>query len=344
MDELRTLRNTVAQFVKQDEVQKGGFRTVEELTGFLTDTLGKRDLKRLITEDGVWKGFVEAAELSSEEKAALYDALKKHLEQKPTDEDDRRQREQQKEQFLQAFPQLKKKLEDHIKKLRDLADHLDEVHRGCTISNVVSGSVSTISGILGLTLLPFTGGVSLIVSLTAEGLGATASLNSLVTTIVEESITLSDESEASRLVGASMNILVEILKILPKISIKLYNSGKGLYDAFESIRDQIQAIRVARSMSQIAVADRNLTSTGRSSSRGLRQVLAAFRDIRIGEAGVRGYFLLWDLCHLLLQSKDLYGGAKTQSAGALRDLCKKLQDKLQVFEEIYKALQSVKPM
>lgn len=141
-----------------------------------------------------------------------------------------------------------------------------------------------------------------------------------------------------------MNILVEILKILPKISIKLYNSGKGLYDAFESIRDQIQAIRVARSMSQIAVADRNLTSTGRSSSRGLRQVLAAFRDIRIGEAGVRGYFLLWDLCHLLLQSKDLYGGAKTQSAGALRDLCKKLQDKLQVFEEIYKALQSVKPM
>lgn len=333
----------MAHAVDREAVRKVGRRSVEELTDFLTDSLCKRDLKSLITDDGVWKGFVKAAELSREEEVALYNALKKHLKQKPTDEDDGPQREQQKKQFLQAFPQLKKKLKDHIKKIRDLADHLDEVHKGCTISNVVSSSVGITSGILGLALAPFTGGGSLILSLTATGLGMTATVNSLVTTIVEESITLSDESEASRLVGASMNILVEILKITPKITIKLCNSGVELVEAFETIRDQIRAIRAARSISQVRVGDRILPSTGRSSVQGPRQALAAFRGARITAAGVTGLFILWDVCHLVVQSKDLYNGAKTESAGALRVLCHELEDKLQVFEQIYKALQSGMP-
>lgn len=350
-DTCRTVRSPMAHALDRAAVSKVARRSVEELTDFLTEVLCKRDLKSLITEDGVWKGFVEAAELSSEEEAALYDALKEHLQQHPTDENDGPQREQEKERFLRVFPQLKKKLEDHIKKLRDLADHLDQVHHGCTISNVVSSSVSTVSGILGLVLLPFTGGASLILSATAVGLGVTASVNGLVTNIVEESIKLSDESEASRLVGASMDVLGEILKITPKITIKLYNTGKELVEAFKTLRDQIRAIRRARSISQGAAAARSLTSTGRGSVQSAREMGAAFtgsplsttRGARFGAAGVTSFFLAWDVYHLVADSMDLYDGAKTESAGALRELCHKLDDKVKIFEQIYKALQSDLP-
>lgn len=350
-DACRTVRSPMARALLRETVSKVARRSVEELTDFLTDVLCKRDLKSLITEAGVWKGFVEAAELSSEEEAALYEALKEHLQQHPTDDNDGPQREQEKERFLRVFPQLKKKLEDHIKKLRDLADHLDQVHHGCTISNVVSSSVSTVSGILGLALLPFTGGASLILSATAMGLGVIASVNGLVTNIVEESIKLSDESEASRLVGASMDVLGEILKITPKITIKLGNTGMELVEAFKTLRDQIRAIRGARSISQVAAAARSLTSTGRGSVQGAREMGAAFtgsplsmaRGARFGAAGVTSFFLAWDVYHLVADSMDLYDGAKTESAGALRELCHKLDDKLQIFEQIYKALQSDLP-
>lgn len=272
-----------------------------------------------------------------EEEAALRHALKENLEQKPTDEDDGPQREQQKQQFLQVFPQLKKKLEDHIKKLRDLADHLDEVHKGCGISNVVSSSVGTASGILGilgLVLAPFTGGASLLLSATSAGLGATAAVNSVVTNTVEESIKLSDESEASRLVGASMDIFEEILKITPKLTIKFCNSGMELVEAFRTLRDNIRAIRVARNLNSTLQGGRQVEGAFRGTP------LAMTRGARIAGAGVTTVFLVWDIYNLVEQSKDLHNGAKTESAGALRDLCEKLQDELQDFEKIYKALQS----
>ncbi|XP_028634741.1 apolipoprotein L3-like [Grammomys surdaster] len=311
-------------------------RVVEELTDFLTEVLCRTDLKSLITEDGVWNGFVEAAELSSEEEAALREALKEHLAQEPTDEDDRPQREQQKERFLQEFPELKKKLEDHIRKLRDLADHLDKVNKDCTISNVVSSSVGTTSGVLGLlglALAPFTAGTSLVLSVTSVGLGAAASVTSLTTTIVEESNRVSDESEASRLVGASMSILEEILKIVPKITVKLCNTGLELFNAFKTLKDQIRAIRAARSTSSSGAAASNLTSTA-------QRLLPMTRRARIRSGVFTALFLGLDVYHLVDDSRDLYKGAKTESARALRDLALNLEENLQVFQEFYNALKS----
>lgn len=38
---------------------------MDNITTMITKNLCKEDLEHLITEDGVWKAFVEAAELSS---------------------------------------------------------------------------------------------------------------------------------------------------------------------------------------------------------------------------------------------------------------------------------------
>ncbi|XP_041911620.1 apolipoprotein L2-like isoform X3 [Arvicola amphibius] len=99
---------------------------VDNITTIITNEVCRDNLKLLITEDGVWKVFVAKAALSSEEEAALRDALEKRLAQEPADEDDETEKRQQKENFLKEFPELKGKLEEHIRKLRALADHLDQ--------------------------------------------------------------------------------------------------------------------------------------------------------------------------------------------------------------------------
>ena len=71
--------------------------------------------------------------------------------------------------FLEEFPQIKRKLEKSIKKLRECADNVNKVQRDCTISSVVASSTSIASDIrtiLGLVLAPFTAGLSLGLSAT----------------------------------------------------------------------------------------------------------------------------------------------------------------------------------
>lgn len=308
---------------------------VDNITTIIINELGRDDLKLLITEDGVWKAFVAKAALSSIEKAALLDALKEHLAQEPADENDETEKRQRKKNFLKEFPELKRKLEEHIRKLRALADHLDEVHKGCTISNVVSGSTSIAATIAGLVLAPFTGGASLIIA--AAGLGAASAATGLTTTIVEESIRGADESEARCLVEASMDTANRILKIMPLIAFKVSSKGAELICAWKTLRDHIQAIRTGRV--------RNFT-TFREGIRQLRNLIShdiplGTRVARIGK-GVGSLSLFgFDVYNLVTDSIDLHNGAKTKSGGALREVANNLEEKLREFEQHHKDLQSV---
>ncbi|XP_050021697.1 apolipoprotein L3-like [Alexandromys fortis] len=309
----------------------------DNITTIITDEVGRDDLKLLITDDGVWKAFVAKAALSSTEEAALRDALKKHLAQEPADKNDETEKRQRKKIFLKEFPELKRKLEEHIRKLRALADHLDQVHKGCTISNVVSGSTGIAATITGLLLAPFTGGASLIIA--AAGLGAASAATGVTTTIVEESIRGADESEARRLIGASMDIMERIGKITPLIIFNVSSSGVELFGAWKTLRDHIQAIRTGRI--------RNVT-TFREGIRQLRNLIShdiplGTRLARIGK-GVGNVSLFgFDVYNLVTDSIDLHNGAKTESAGALRELANNLEEKLCEFEQHHKDLQSVQP-
>ncbi|KAK7796087.1 hypothetical protein U0070_023570 [Myodes glareolus] len=287
--------------------------------------MSRTDLKLLITEDGAWNAFVEEADLSSEEEAALREALKEHLAQEPTDENGETEKRQQKENFLKEFPELKRKLEENNRKLRALADHLDQVHRDCTISNVVSGSTSLAATIAGLALAPFTGGASLIISAASAGLGAAAVATGVTTTIVEASMSAADESEARRLVGASMDILDRILEIVPLIEFKLCSAGWQLSGAWKTLREHMQANRPRTSR-----ASRNAKP---------RNIPPKTRGARIAKGVGTGLMFLLDVCNLVKDSMDLHSGAKTESAEALRDLAKNLEEKLHGFEQLHKALQ-----
>ncbi|XP_041503237.1 apolipoprotein L3-like, partial [Microtus oregoni] len=172
---------------------------IQEVIKYLQDSASRRDLQFLLAKKDAWKVLVAEAELSRDEEAALHKAL----EQLPVVEGkERLQKElQDRKRFVEEFPQLKK-IEGNIRKLRALADHVDQVHKGCTISNVVSNTPSVVSGVLGimgLALAPVTAGGSLLLLATGVGVGAVAIVTGAATVVGEETSKWSYEAEAKRL-------------------------------------------------------------------------------------------------------------------------------------------------
>lgn len=101
--------------------------------------------------------------------------------------------------FLKKFPWVKQQLEEFIVKLHELADKVEKVHKGCTISNVMAhstGAVSSILTIVGLALAPVTMGASVVLLGTGIGLGAAAAVTGVSTSIFEHVNRSSAETEA----------------------------------------------------------------------------------------------------------------------------------------------------
>lgn len=252
---------------------------------------------------------------------------------------------------MEAFPQLKSEFRKNISKLRSLADHMDEVHKGCTISNVVVNSTSTVSGvlsILGVSLAPVTAGGSLALSAAALGLGTVASVTSTATLLVEEKSRRSDEEEARRLVTISVNLMKEA-KILTTVTFRVLKTPVDVFRNLKNLRQHFRAFKTAKANSRLVADAKMLMTTG--ATRNVRQVEKAFegtalamtKKIRIRNAAISGVFLALDVYNLVTDSMHLYDGAKSESAAELRSLALKLEEELKKLERIYAALTSHPP-
>ncbi|XP_041528477.1 apolipoprotein L2-like [Microtus oregoni] len=319
---------------------------IQEVIKYLQDSASRRDLQFLLAKKDAWKVVAEA-ELSRDEEAAL----RKALEQLPVVEDkERLQKElQDRKRFVEEFPQLKKKIEGNIRKLRALADHVDQVHKGCTISNVVTNTTSVASGvlgILGLALAPVTAGGSLLLSATGVGLGAVATVIGAATVVVEETSKWSDEAEAKRLLSDTMDTKKKV-PILKKIVHTLSRDFYNVFKQLKTLRQNIRATGDARANPHL-VADAKLLMTARRiSAQQASQVknvfegtaLAMTKKARIRGAAIAGVFLAVDVYDLVRESMHLYDGAKSESAKELRALAQELEEKVREIAKIHKTLQ-----
>ncbi|KAH0518811.1 Apolipoprotein L3, partial [Microtus ochrogaster] len=315
---------------------------IQEVTKYLQDSASRRDLQFLLAKEDAWKVLVAEAELSRDEEAALRKALRQLLELPVVEDKERLQKElQDRKRFAEHFPQLKRKLEKIIRKLRALADHLDQVHKGCTISNVVTNTTSAASGvlgILGLALAPVTAGGSLLLSATGVGLGTVATVTGAATVVVEETSKWSDEAEAKRLLSDTMDTMKKVLdlgKIVCKLSVKSY----GLFSNLKTLGQNIRAIRVARANPHLVADAKRLISAQQASQ--VKNVfegtaLAMTKKARIRGAAIAGVFLAVDVYYLVRESMHLYEGAKSESAKELRALAQELEEKLKEFDKFYK--------
>ncbi|XP_048196417.1 apolipoprotein L2-like [Perognathus longimembris pacificus] len=323
----------------------------ERVADFLADQLGPDYVTLLVTEDQAWEVFVSAAELSRDEDDELRGALKKLPAAMAVEDKDRPQKDlQDRKIFLQRFPQMKTETEGCIRRLRALADEVSKVHRDCTISNMVADSTRAASGLLlllGLTLAPFTAGLSLGLSLGGMGLGAAASVSSAAIGTVEGRNRSSVKAEASNLVSDNMETLEDYLVAAGKISPEVVLASDKFVQLLRDIGKHIHALSQAKANPQVLRQARGLMNTWRS-SRGFESVERASRGTAL--AMTRGPPILGvvpagvlrglDMASPVQGSQHLSERAESELAAELRRVAQELESRLELLVRVQRELSS----
>ncbi|XP_050021601.1 apolipoprotein L2-like [Alexandromys fortis] len=332
--------------------QLGSKNFIEETTEYLQRSSGRGDLRLLLTEDGAWEAFVAEAELSRADADALRDALNDLTANMAEEDQDRLQHElQDTEKFVEKFPQVKLELKEHIRTLQALADRVDKVHRDCTISKVVAGSTSTVSGVLtllGLALVPVTAGASLVLLATGMGLGAAAAVTSVSTGIVDHTSESSAKMRASHLVSSSMDTVKMVAEAVVHSGPRVYKLSENCCRVLQCLQRNINAIKLTKANPALASSAKRLLTMGSISAQSGKQVKNAFRGSAlvmsrrawVMNAATIGVALVGDVIGLVKESKHLHKGAKAQSAEELRQQARELEKKLEVLIQIHESLQS----
>ena len=247
--------------------------------------------------------------------------------------------------FLNKFRRVKRQLEECISKFRELADKVEKVHKGCTISNVMAhstGAVSSILTIVGLALAPVTMGASVVLLATGIGLGAAAGVTSVSTSIIERVKRSSAETEASRMMSTLIKkwkVLLEVLKSIP--------TTEKVTKAVQCIEMHIHAMETGQAIPGSEANASICMSPGRISGPAIQHIETGFKataltitkGARIAGLAAAGVFLLVDVGFLVKESMHLHDGAKTEAAESLRRRAWELERKLEKLTQIYESLQ-----
>ncbi|XP_017712266.1 PREDICTED: apolipoprotein L2 [Rhinopithecus bieti] len=334
---------------------------IEDSLKYFQDRVSRENLLQLLTDGRAWSEFMVAAELSRDEADALRKALNKLVSHMVMKDKNRHDKDQlHREWFLKEFPRLKKELEDHIRMLRSLADQVQRVHRGTTITNVVANSFSTTAGalsLLGLGLAPFTEGLSLLLMDTAAGLGAASAVTGITSSVVELVKQLQARNQARSLDQSSTDA-VKVVKEFVGGNTPNFLTLVNSYSTFtQRIGRDIRAIRQARVNPQLGAYAPPPQVIGRISLEGGEQVervaeggeqvervaegpaLAMSRGAMTVGAATGAILLLLDVVNTAYETKHLLNGAKSELAEELKKQAQDLEGKLNVLIKIHEMLQ-----
>ncbi|KAK7795643.1 hypothetical protein U0070_003274 [Myodes glareolus] len=302
---------------------------IESVVQYLLDTRSTEALQFLLTKEEAWKQL--------EEEASLWEALAEIIpDPNVEDEDELQNDRQERKSFLDACPQVKQELKERIRKLHALADKIDKVYRGCTITQVVAISTGAVTGvltILGLALAPAMAEFSLGLSATALGLGAAAAVTSVSATIVEKVSTASAEAEASELLSVSKDTVKAIKEVVEKSAPRLVSVFKNSFRNLEVIKKSIASPALPKpAKPRLAINAKYLINTG--STKQVEKTfggtaLAMIKGAWITGAATAGFFLALDVVSIIVDSKHLQKGAKAESAAKLRQQAQDQEHKLQ---------------
>lgn len=258
----------------------------------------------------------------------------------------------ERERFLKEFSWLKEELEGQIRKLRELADEADKVHRSCTVTNIVASSTGATSGVLsmlGLALAPVTAGVSLTLCATGMVLGTASTVTSVSSSIMEHTKTSSLKAKANQLTLAGSDKEEGISKAMCMKIPQIVSLTKNCIEVVQNIGKHVRAIKLAKANPRLLARAKRLMTAGRVSVRSGKQVQKAFggtalamtKRARIMGAATASIFLVMDVANIVEESKHLYEGAKAESAEDFRMqaqfLESKLEELIQTHERLKKA-------
>ncbi|KAF0881465.1 APOL3 protein, partial [Crocuta crocuta] len=246
--------------------------------------------------------------------------------------------------FLNEFPHLKEELEGQIRKLWELVDKADKVHRKCTITNIVARSIGAMSGVmtvLGLGLAPVTAGVSLPLWATGMVLGAVSAVTRVSSNIVEHKKTSSLRAKASHLTSTGSDNREVVAKCLYENTPRS-NSLKHWAKVLKNIGKNVRAIWLAKANRRLAAPAKRLMTTGRVSAWSGKKVQKAFPFVAValaneGEWMGAALLLVMEVTNLLKELKHVYDGA-TKPAEELRMQAQLLESKLEELTQLHEHL------
>ncbi|XP_066489977.1 apolipoprotein L6-like [Tiliqua scincoides] len=266
--------------------------------------------------------------------------------------------------FLKEFPAQRKRIKRCIRSLQKMADAIDETHKNCTKASIAANSTGAASGILtilGLTLTPFTAGGSLILTAGGLGLGAVATAAGVSASIYESASTSKETKKAQELINECEKSLQlppdddaleenDTNPIPPAVS-----SIAKIFGAVKGTKTNVQALKVAKANPALKALAKRATAGGSASQltvRGAKHIKKAFggtplamtKGVRLLGAAAVGVSLLYDAYNIVQDVQHLTEGAKAETATEIRKKVRKLKEKLQELNKLYKELKDKQSM
>ncbi|XP_055993436.1 apolipoprotein L2-like [Sorex fumeus] len=305
---------------------------------YIPNMMTNVDLLVLLCEHEIWKELVCEAEFTREEAEAAREGLRKQAILRLMEIKAILQQEQGHEgNIWKAFPEVKVKLGKRIEQLRELADRVDQVHKACTISNMVANSTGLVSGLLtiaGIGLIPVTGGVSVGLSTSAMGLGVGSAVAAGFTSIVEHRKKLSIEVEAKIVPTLGMEQVKELAKGVANDSKQRFSSVGVTYKILRRVVKHARAMNNSNLANTSSILSNNLVQKvlGNTAKTMTKKALVA------GVAST-GLSVLCDAYSLVQDSKELWEGAKTKSAEKMRQRANELEKVLEELNKFHESQQ-----
>ncbi|XP_038648928.1 apolipoprotein L3-like [Scyliorhinus canicula] len=308
-------------------------------------TQDRASLQRNSTEQGTDESAI--GEPIPEE---LWQELKTELEQRAADC----------QWFVKEFPHWRDQTQGYVKELQEIADSIDEYHRGASIASVTGSSAGVLGGILsisGIIASPFTSGTSLGLSALGAGLSATGATTNL-TAGVTESVR---QSQKQKRVDEMVNQYNEYCKRMSTYLLGICGAIKSWsqklraeimkYTSSEGLSDYLNGACGAANCRQPDAGDAGEPGTVPVSKKARRATTAGQRTEILQQlfsgsppllytafkaiSGILSAILMvTNIYGIAKNSIDLSRGSKTEVAMNIRVTAMKMEDELTAYEDI----------
>ncbi|XP_041039937.1 apolipoprotein L3-like [Carcharodon carcharias] len=271
--------------------------------------------------------------------------------------------------FAKQFPAWRDQTRGYIKELQEVADSIDEYHRGATIANVTGASAAVVGGVLSITGIiasPFTSGTSLGLSALGAGMSASGATTNFTAGITESVKQSNKQKRVDEIVNQYNDSCKQISKYLHEICGTMKSWSQKLHAEImkhKSSEEMSEFLNAACGAANCRKTDEEDSVIGESStlpvSKTARQVTTASQKTEIVNQLLSGslpllstfvkvisgilsaILIVTNIFSITKNSIDLSKGSKTDVAKIIRDTAMKMEVELRAYQDINEFLKLI---
>ncbi|XP_067423695.1 uncharacterized protein [Emydura macquarii macquarii] len=248
-------------------------------------------------------------------------------------------------EIMESLLSTVKKLQVHVKKLKNIADEVDETHKNATIANVWGGSMGIVGGVTalaGLVLAPVTFGTSLALPMAGFAVSAAGGITSAAATITDAVTSSNKQKEVENVLKECQNNLERIEKELAKITEEIKKMGDGSDpDLLLVLQGGLGVGKAVLNAGKVLKAGKMLADAGKVASRLASNASRAAKLAGSVTRGLTGITVLLDAAFVVKDSKELMEGAKTELGAKIRTEAAKMEEVIKIVNEFHSSLRSL---